>query len=105
MLLDAWPLLKAPRQNILMFQVDPVLVVKIADFGLARVLKGDTIRQVCLIHSCSGRLADFDTSIWQSLCGTPIFMAPEVVMSGGAGSSHYDLKSDSWSLGVVIYFM
>ncbi|KAF7244308.1 Serine/threonine-protein kinase ULK2 [Varanus komodoensis] len=33
-----------------------------------------------------------------TLCGSPMYMAPEVIMS-----QHYDAKADLWSIGTVIY--
>ncbi|XP_069726868.1 serine/threonine-protein kinase ULK1 isoform X3 [Phaenicophaeus curvirostris] len=33
-----------------------------------------------------------------TLCGSPMYMAPEVIMS-----QHYDAKADLWSIGTIIY--
>ena len=44
------------------------------------------------------------TSPLESLVGTPIYMAPEVFAAVENGSS-YSLKSDCWSLGVVLYVL
>ncbi|XP_033102197.1 serine/threonine-protein kinase ULK2-like isoform X2 [Anneissia japonica] len=52
--------------------------IKIADFGFARSLKGDTMAA--------------------TLCGSPLYMAPEVIMS-----QQYDGKADLWSIGTIIY--
>ncbi|XP_071946463.1 serine/threonine-protein kinase ULK2-like isoform X2 [Antedon mediterranea] len=52
--------------------------IKIADFGFARSLKGDTMAV--------------------TLCGSPLYMAPEVIMS-----QQYDGKADLWSIGTIIY--
>lgn len=52
--------------------------VKIADFGFARYLHSNMMAA--------------------TLCGSPMYMAPEVIMS-----QHYDGKADLWSLGTVMY--
>ncbi|XP_038614659.1 serine/threonine-protein kinase ULK2 isoform X2 [Tachyglossus aculeatus] len=52
--------------------------VKIADFGFARYLHSNMMAA--------------------TLCGSPMYMAPEVIMS-----QHYDAKADLWSIGTVIY--
>jgi len=54
-------------------------VVKIADFGLARVLGSQT-------------------QFANTTCGTPYYLSPEVCLE-----KPYDLKSDSWALGCIIY--
>ncbi|XP_068168044.1 serine/threonine-protein kinase ULK1a isoform X2 [Antennarius striatus] len=52
--------------------------IKIADFGFARHLQTNT-------------MAD-------TLCGSPLYMAPEVIMMQG-----YDAKADLWSIGTITY--
>ncbi|KAK7882224.1 hypothetical protein WMY93_028398 [Mugilogobius chulae] len=52
--------------------------VKIADFGFARYLQSNMMAA--------------------TLCGSPMYMAPEVIMS-----QNYDAKADLWSIGTVIY--
>ncbi|XP_020036810.1 serine/threonine-protein kinase ULK1 isoform X2 [Castor canadensis] len=52
--------------------------VKIADFGFARYLQTNMMAA--------------------TLCGSPMYMAPEVIMS-----QHYDGKADLWSIGTIIY--
>nr|XP_046242683.1 serine/threonine-protein kinase ULK1a isoform X2 [Scatophagus argus] len=52
--------------------------VKIADFGFARHLQTNTMAA--------------------TLCGSPMYMAPEVIMS-----QHYDAKADLWSIGTIVY--
>ncbi|XP_062887372.1 serine/threonine-protein kinase ULK2 isoform X1 [Mobula hypostoma] len=52
--------------------------VKIADFGFARYLQSNMMAA--------------------TLCGSPMYMAPEVIMS-----QHYDAKADLWSIGTVIF--
>lgn len=54
--------------------------IKIADFGFARYVKDDM-----LINT---------------LCGTPIYMAPEIIKH-----KKYTNKSDLWSLGIIMYEM
>ncbi|VVC86669.1 unnamed protein product, partial [Leptidea sinapis] len=54
------------------------IILKIADFGFARVLE-------------EGNMA-------VTLCGSPMYMAPEVIMS-----LKYDAKADLWSLGTIVY--
>uniref|UniRef100_A0A8C1BUK1 non-specific serine/threonine protein kinase n=1 Tax=Cyprinus carpio carpio TaxID=630221 RepID=A0A8C1BUK1_CYPCA len=52
--------------------------IKLADFGFARYLQGNTMAA--------------------TLCGSPMYMAPEVIMS-----QNYDVKADLWSVGTIIY--
>jgi len=54
------------------------ITLKIADFGFARFL-------------CDGVMA-------ATLCGSPMYMAPEVIMS-----LQYDAKADLWSIGTIVY--
>lgn len=72
-------------QNILIdFTVDKNIAtskdirLKIADFGFARFLQ--------------------DGAMAATLCGSPLYMAPEVIMS-----NHYDKKADLWSIGTIAY--
>jgi len=51
---------------------------KISDFGFARFLDGEMMAA--------------------TLCGSPLYMAPEVIMS-----KSYDAKADLWSIGTIIY--
>ncbi|XP_074527367.1 serine/threonine-protein kinase ULK1a [Halichoeres trimaculatus] len=52
--------------------------IKIADFGFARHLQMNTMAA--------------------TLCGSPMYMAPEVIMS-----QTYDAKADLWSIGTIVY--
>ncbi|XP_061586723.1 serine/threonine-protein kinase ULK1-like [Cololabis saira] len=52
--------------------------IKIADFGFARHLQTNTMAA--------------------TLCGSPMYMAPEVIMS-----KNYDAKADLWSIGTMVY--
>jgi serine/threonine protein kinase len=56
-------------------------VVRIADFGFAKEINESQI-------------------ILNTICGSPLYMAPEILCT-----SQYDLKSDIWSLGVILYQM
>ncbi|RNE97690.1 myosin light chain kinase, partial [Trypanosoma conorhini] len=55
-------------------------------------------------------LADFGLAgkiLGGACCGTPPYIAPEVIMAGyyGTQSQPYDAKCDIWSLGVVSYLL
>ncbi|XP_035225469.1 serine/threonine-protein kinase unc-51-like [Stegodyphus dumicola] len=54
------------------------ITLKIADFGFARFLT--------------------DGVMAATLCGSPMYMAPEVIMS-----LKYDAKADLWSIGTIVY--
>lgn len=55
-------------------------MLKLADFGFARVLPS--------------------TSLAETLCGSPLYMAPEILRY-----EKYDAKADLWSVGTVLYEM
>lgn len=58
---------------------DDTAIIKISDFGLARFL--------------SGELAS-------TACGTPGYVAPEIVMGQAYGKA-----VDYWSIGVILYIL
>lgn len=66
--------------NILLASQGAHVAVKIADFGFARALE-------------PARLA-------HTLCGSPLYMAPEVL-----SEQQYDSRSDLWSVGVMMFEM
>lgn len=55
-------------------------VLKLADFGFARILP--------------------NTSLAETLCGSPLYMAPEILRY-----EKYNAKADLWSVGAVLYEM
>ena len=60
-------------------------VVKITDMGLSK-------------------LVDLGT-VLKTFCGTPQYIAPEVVLNAGLQHGTYTLKVDCWSLGVILYIL
>jgi len=55
-------------------------IIKIADFGLSKIVGENTLMQTA--------------------CGTPIYVAPEVLKGDG-----YDKEVDMWGVGVIMYIM
>ena len=56
------------------------LTIKLCDFGFAKEFK--------------------DTLMSNTICGSPLYMAPEIL-----NNHRYNLKSDIWSLGIIMYEM
>jgi len=61
---------------------------KIADFGLAHYEYG------------SPDISSSDLMIMKTCCGTPLYVAPEIILNKG-----YNSKCDMWSLGVILFIM
>ncbi|KAH9972479.1 kinase-like domain-containing protein [Lactifluus volemus] len=70
-------------ENVLLTRDDPPNV-KVADFGLAKVVDSLTMLR--------------------TMCGTPSYLAPEVVNQGKPNRG-YDQLVDSWSVGVIVFSM
>jgi len=68
-------------ENMLLTSNGPDAEVKITDFGL-------------------GRLLDEHTTVLSTACGTPGYIAPEVLHRRGYGAA-----CDIWSLGVIVYIL
>ncbi|CAM1308636.1 CHEK2 (predicted) [Pycnogonum litorale] len=68
-------------ENILLTNDDDETLIKVTDFGLSK-----------LVHTAT---------MMQTLCGTPTYLAPEVLSSAGKGS--YTKAIDCWSLGVILF--
>lgn len=72
------------------------------------VSSGDALEPVCGIRSLPMlKIADFgfarslpSTSLAETLCGSPLYMAPEILRY-----EKYDAKADLWSVGTVLYEM
>jgi serine/threonine-protein kinase ULK/ATG1 len=60
--------------------IESLPMLKIADFGFARILP--------------------TTSLAETLCGSPLYMAPEILRY-----EKYDAKADLWSVGTVLFEM
>jgi len=59
--------------------------IKVTDFGLSRIF--DTLNTT-------------DQQMMTTVCGTPIYVAPEILESNG-----YDKEVDMWSAGVILYVL
>lgn len=68
-------------ENMLMTSKKPDAEVKITDFGLSKFF-------------------DEQTTVMKTPCGTPGYIAPEVLHMKG-----YDQQCDVWSLGVIVYIL
>ena len=72
-------------ENVLLCSVDDSNpIVKITDMGLSKLVNGTVLK---------------------TFCGTPQYIAPEVVTSNGLTDSSYTLKVDCWSMGVILYIL
>ncbi|XP_031624193.1 ovarian-specific serine/threonine-protein kinase Lok-like [Contarinia nasturtii] len=69
--------------NILLASSEENTLLKISDFGLSKLVKNN--------------------SELRTLCGTPMYVAPEILETKGEGT--YTEKVDIWSLGVVLFTM
>ena len=58
-----------------------IFSIQITDFGLSKVVG--------------------EQSLMKTLCGTPSYLAPEVLLTAGTGG--YSKAVDLWSLGVILY--
>lgn len=58
-------------------------LIKVTDFGLSKFVG--------------------ENSLMKTLCGTPSYLAPEILLS--AGTSGYSKAVDLWSLGVILFIM
>ncbi|KAH8249708.1 hypothetical protein KR032_011643 [Drosophila birchii] len=67
--------------NVLLETNDEDTLLKVSDFGLSKFVQKD--------------------SVMRTLCGTPLYVAPEVLITGGREA--YTKKVDIWSLGVVLF--
>ncbi|RLN59161.1 hypothetical protein BBJ29_004368 [Phytophthora kernoviae] len=72
-----------PENVLLSTPDDQEAVVKVADFGLAKVFTGTSLK---------------------TKCGTWGYSAPEMI-SGSGSTFGYDDKVDSWSLGTILYIL
>lgn len=70
-------------ENILLANNDVETLIKVTDFGLSRFVG--------------------ENSLMKTLCGTPCYLAPEILLSAGTGG--YSKAIDLWSMGVILFIM
>tara|TARA_B100000575_G_scaffold252443_1_gene220431 strand:+ start:6978 stop:8123 length:1146 start_codon:yes stop_codon:yes gene_type:complete len=70
-----------------------------------KILHRDMKPHNILIHEGNIKISDFGfakafekNELITTFCGSPLYMAPEIIKT-----KEYDLKSDIWSLGVILY--
>lgn len=68
-------------ENVLLSSHKEDCLIKITDFGQSKILG--------------------ETSLMRTLCGTPTYLAPEVLLS--LGTTGYNRAVDCWSLGVILF--
>ncbi|XP_036028217.1 serine/threonine-protein kinase Chk2 [Onychomys torridus] len=68
-------------ENVLLSSQEEDCLIKITDFGQSKILG--------------------ETSLMRTLCGTPTYLAPEVLLSNGTAG--YSRAVDCWSLGVILF--
>lgn len=68
-------------QNVLLHKIGDTVTLKIADFGFAKHFESLS-----------------EDSITETLCGTPMYLSPEVLKS-----KRYTILSDLWSVGIILY--
>lgn len=78
--LERMPLAADANSLIPATGIESLPMLKIADFGFARILP--------------------TTSLAETLCGSPLYMAPEILRY-----EKYDAKADLWSVGTVLFEM
>ncbi len=73
--------------NIVLARVPPRLVVKLLDFGIAKLLATSAEDEPATLTAT------------HDIVGTPVYMSPEQAR----GLKNIDFRSDLWSLGMVLY--
>ncbi|XP_070619528.1 serine/threonine-protein kinase Chk2 isoform X2 [Erythrolamprus reginae] len=68
-------------ENVLLSSREENCLVKVTDFGQSKIIG--------------------ETSLMQTLCGTPDYLAPEILQF--AGTAGYGRSVDCWSLGVILF--
>ncbi|XP_060605794.1 serine/threonine-protein kinase Chk2-like [Ruditapes philippinarum] len=68
-------------ENILLSTDDKETLIKITDFGLSKFVDAG--------------------SLMKTFCGTPTYLAPEILITAGTGA--YTKAIDCWSLGVILF--
>jgi len=70
-------------ENILLSTDELDTLIKVTDFGLSKFVDAG--------------------SMMKTFCGTPTYLAPEILQTAGSGS--YTKAIDCWSLGVILFIM
>jgi len=74
-------------ENILLTDKDVnVATFKVSDFGMARFIDGEQ-------------------ALATTMCGSPAYVAPEVLLQENNEQEGYDKVCDFWSIGVILFYL
>jgi serine/threonine protein kinase len=106
-------------ENILLSTDQADAVIKVTDFGMSKVCSVYVQSSIMLSVISSARVSSLLQlsltpvslqlshlgSNLKTFCGTPQYLAPEVLFSRVRGDGTYSHACDMWSLGVILYVM
>jgi serine/threonine-protein kinase len=75
-----------PQNLFLTNRADGSALVKVLDFGISKALSSTEQEESALTHT-------------RGMLGSPLYVSPEQIRS----AKHVDVRSDLWSLGVILY--
>jgi serine/threonine protein kinase len=74
-------------ENILLTDKDlQTAIFKVSDFGMARFIDGEQ-------------------ALATTMCGSPAYVAPEVLLQENNSEEGYDKVCDFWSIGVILFYL
>lgn len=82
---------------------DQPLRVKIADFGLSKLYSGNSMHTG--ISSHPSHPSHFLFIHFFLACGTPFYVAPDILMAADDDDAGYGPPVDMWAVGVLLYIL
>ncbi|OHT13446.1 hypothetical protein TRFO_16294 [Tritrichomonas foetus] len=75
------------------------------DIKPENILLTKNLDAILIDFGMSKRCPKNDENLLSTRCGSPLYVAPEVITADRQSKDYYDEKSDVWSLGVILYLL